>query len=372
MAQATKKDPVLEAQIRNITGVDRRAAIENNRCVPAPIGCGQPVKFPKGFCDDNSLREYQISGLCQRCQDKVFGRGKDQRRAACRKLRCRKPTCEDCEHSFFTMKWPPHNPEAGLIVVSLDMIRSEDITWHFHSPEEEKKPWLEPRNGPCDYITPCGRHDHPNWPERNPVPEWLRHRGDYRGYFFWLDEMNEAGYQYGEPDAVWCCCYSNGRCRTTAPAIFPGPSCAEHNKGMRMIRRERATWTDPRSDSPPYVHCRVCGADENNRWIAEVDRPKRVEAGLCDHCYYWQRWHDEHYNKPDDHLVVKGNAYAICPDNSDDRSFSGFAGAEFRIKFREGHPRAGEIVITHNLWHNGEIPEEHFRKLMPDNADFVQ
>jgi len=26
------------------------------------------------FRDDESIREYQISGLCQKCQDKVFGR----------------------------------------------------------------------------------------------------------------------------------------------------------------------------------------------------------------------------------------------------------------------------------------------------------
>lgn len=39
-------------------------------CVPAPIGCGQPVG---PFRDELSAREYQISGLCQKCQDSIFG-----------------------------------------------------------------------------------------------------------------------------------------------------------------------------------------------------------------------------------------------------------------------------------------------------------
>jgi len=33
--------------------------------------CGKPIKI-SGFRDELSLREYTISGLCQKCQDRIF------------------------------------------------------------------------------------------------------------------------------------------------------------------------------------------------------------------------------------------------------------------------------------------------------------
>ena len=33
--------------------------------------CGRPV-FVEDFKDDLSLKEFEISGLCQKCQDEVF------------------------------------------------------------------------------------------------------------------------------------------------------------------------------------------------------------------------------------------------------------------------------------------------------------
>jgi len=33
--------------------------------------CGKPIK-PEGFRDNESRREYNISGMCQACQDTVF------------------------------------------------------------------------------------------------------------------------------------------------------------------------------------------------------------------------------------------------------------------------------------------------------------
>ena len=43
-------------------------AVKEGKC---PF-CGQPVKI-SDFRDALSLKEYKISGLCQKCQDKVFG-----------------------------------------------------------------------------------------------------------------------------------------------------------------------------------------------------------------------------------------------------------------------------------------------------------
>lgn len=52
----------------------RTTAIQEGRCVPAPVGCGGPAG---PFRDDASAREYRISGLCQECQDAFFGDGEE-------------------------------------------------------------------------------------------------------------------------------------------------------------------------------------------------------------------------------------------------------------------------------------------------------
>lgn len=70
MAEPTKKAPELEQAFNEIFGFDRRESIREDRCVPAPYGCGQPATE---FRDALSQREYRISGLCQKCQDEIFG-----------------------------------------------------------------------------------------------------------------------------------------------------------------------------------------------------------------------------------------------------------------------------------------------------------
>lgn len=50
------------------------AARREHRCIQAPIGCGQPIS---GFRDALSTSEYRISGLCQACQDSVFGESEE-------------------------------------------------------------------------------------------------------------------------------------------------------------------------------------------------------------------------------------------------------------------------------------------------------
>lgn len=46
-------------------------AIAEQRCVKEPVGCGKAVK-KEDFHDEISRKEYEISGLCQTCQDKIF------------------------------------------------------------------------------------------------------------------------------------------------------------------------------------------------------------------------------------------------------------------------------------------------------------
>jgi hypothetical protein len=64
------KTPEIEQQIIKTFGHDRRQVIESNKCVPAPIGCGGDATE---FKDAISRKEYSISGLCQKCQDRFFG-----------------------------------------------------------------------------------------------------------------------------------------------------------------------------------------------------------------------------------------------------------------------------------------------------------
>lgn len=69
MSTPTQKSPQIEANMNSMFGFDRRESITSNRCVPPPIGCGGPATE---FSDELSAKEYTISGLCQRCQDKIF------------------------------------------------------------------------------------------------------------------------------------------------------------------------------------------------------------------------------------------------------------------------------------------------------------
>ena len=70
----SKKSPELEEAFNTIFGIDRKGSIEHNTCVAPPIGCGQVIENPeKHFRSQISLDEYRISGLCQKCQDEVFG-----------------------------------------------------------------------------------------------------------------------------------------------------------------------------------------------------------------------------------------------------------------------------------------------------------
>jgi hypothetical protein len=52
----------------------RAEAIVNGRCIPKPIGCGNNNVVLR---DDLSAKEYLISGLCQDCQDALFGTGEE-------------------------------------------------------------------------------------------------------------------------------------------------------------------------------------------------------------------------------------------------------------------------------------------------------
>jgi len=66
--QPTTKSASMEAGITAVTGIDRRKAIASKTCP-----CGAGVTLDSFKDDELSLKEFHISGLCQTCQDSIFG-----------------------------------------------------------------------------------------------------------------------------------------------------------------------------------------------------------------------------------------------------------------------------------------------------------
>jgi hypothetical protein len=66
MAQPTEKNSVIEQSITQLFGINRRTSVLNNRCVM----CSEAAV---SFRNEISRREFSISGMCQHCQDSVFG-----------------------------------------------------------------------------------------------------------------------------------------------------------------------------------------------------------------------------------------------------------------------------------------------------------
>lgn len=65
---ATFKHPEIEQMLTKLTGRSRTECIESLTCAT----CGKDAQN-KAFRDAESFQEYQISGMCQVCQDSVFG-----------------------------------------------------------------------------------------------------------------------------------------------------------------------------------------------------------------------------------------------------------------------------------------------------------
>lgn len=111
-----------------------------------------------------------------------------------------------------------------------------------------------------------------------------------------------------------------------------------------------------------YLWCSICGELETTHYS---HWPQMVLSHTCFECDFWI----EHIrNDVDNPRVARidNHHYTIGPDPKagDDASWLGFSGRKFVIKFDDGH-----IVVTRNLWHQGEIPER-FRSMIPNNAVF--
>lgn len=109
------------------------------------------------------------------------------------------------------------------------------------------------------------------------------------------------------------------------------------------------------------MKCSICGKEIDANFVEEVSKVM-VENKWCYECFFWnsQLEADKHRK----FAVIDGGHYVIAEDAP--KGFRGFGGAEFKIRFFNG-----EQITTHNLWFQGEIPEE-FKDKMPDNAEFVE
>ena len=58
-------------------------------------------------------------------------------------------------------------------------------------------------------------------------------------------------------------------------------------------------------------------------------------------------------------VIIGGNCYTIGDENK--TGFRGFGGAKFKIKITKATKvyNEGEIIVTTNLWHRGEVPDKY-------------
>tara|TARA_R110002020_G_scaffold195094_1_gene396067 strand:- start:434 stop:685 length:252 start_codon:yes stop_codon:yes gene_type:complete len=70
--KANDKHDAIDALLSLATGgKDRYEVVRNGECMT----CDSQGNVSSSFSDDLSRKEYSISGMCQSCQDDIFGAG---------------------------------------------------------------------------------------------------------------------------------------------------------------------------------------------------------------------------------------------------------------------------------------------------------
>lgn len=92
-----------------------------------------------------------------------------------------------------------------------------------------------------------------------------------------------------------------------------------------------------------------------------------LEEQMCHRCHHWhiQKTLDDTERKPYGFAIIDGHHYVLKP--YEPNGFNGSCGRKHIIIFNDGHRE-----VCSSLWHQGEIPEGHWRSQMPDNAVFEQ
>lgn len=109
--------------------------------------------------------------------------------------------------------------------------------------------------------------------------------------------------------------------------------------------------------------CVICG-----KYFEKLHYGKPFEDVCSSDCFSEKLWkmREEEYLNGEPYIIINGNLYSDGGYRKNENpSFLGFGGRRFDIKMSNGTE-----FFTNNLWHGGEIPENH-RKILSDNAVFV-
>lgn len=109
--------------------------------------------------------------------------------------------------------------------------------------------------------------------------------------------------------------------------------------------------------------CKICNKEYQNHYAGEIALIMEGR-GVCFDCAFWIWQHSLDLKGNRDFAIINGAHYVLCP-HTDINWPVGSCGRKYRVRFFDGR-----VVDCDNLWHQGQIPE-HFRDIMPDNAEFV-
>ena len=98
--------------------------------------------------------------------------------------------------------------------------------------------------------------------------------------------------------------------------------------------------------------CIICGKEFEESFCGEF---------CSEHCFEEDFWTKALDGKE---IVIGGECYHVGPESDDPSFFKGYGGAKFVIKMN-----SGKVIVTHNLWNQGEIPKRFFKG---NNAEFVR
>lgn len=112
----------------------------------------------------------------------------------------------------------------------------------------------------------------------------------------------------------------------------------------------------------PDWKCSKCGGEVT---LTYCNNQQLIDHKMCFSCNHFREQAEKLKTNPCK-FVIENHVYTVYPDNPN-LLFKGFGGREFKIK-----PfNSDNIIITHNLWSQGEIPVA-WRGDLPNTAEFVK
>lgn len=110
----------------------------------------------------------------------------------------------------------------------------------------------------------------------------------------------------------------------------------------------------------PDWKCCKCGGEVT---LTYYGYERMIEHKMCFHCDHFREQKELMLTNPNK-MVINGGIYTIVPESKG--GFKGYGGRLFRIrKFGQE-----QVLVTTNLWHQGDVPKV-WREEMPDTAEFI-